>query len=46
MKNNKISFGSGNVIIRGRKTPIVWTGQFAEHIATNYINEKSVHHFL
>lgn len=37
---------SGNVNIRSRKIPIVWTGQFAEHVAFTYINEKSVHHFL
>ena len=41
-----MNLGSGNITHRGRKMPIVWTGQFAEHVADTYINEKSVHHFL
>ncbi|MFN0049118.1 MAG: hypothetical protein ACKVOU_08360 [Cytophagales bacterium] len=41
-----MSLGSGNITLRGRKVPIVWTGQFAEHVATTSINERSLHHFL
>lgn len=37
---------SGSITLRGRKIPIVWTGQFAEHVANNYIMEKSVHPLL
>ena len=41
-----MNFGSGNIVLIGRKIPIVWTGQFAEQVANTYVNEKSAHHFF
>lgn len=37
---------SGNVKIRNKKYPIVWTGQNAQHLAEKHDSQKSLHPFL
>ena len=37
---------SGTINIRGRKLSIEWTGQFAEHIAVEHIDNKHIHTYL
>lgn len=38
--------GNGNVKIGYKSYPINWTGQYAQHIAENFINEKQNHTIL
>ena len=37
---------NGTVKIRGRKLPIFWSGEFAQHVAENYYNKSDSHPFL
>lgn len=39
-------YKSGYINHRKRKIPIVWDGEHAQHIAENYVQQKSVHPFL
>jgi len=43
---NKLNLMSGNVSFRNRKLPILWTGQMAQHVAENYIQQPDTHPFL
>lgn len=37
---------NGTVKIRGRKLPIYWTGEFAQHLTENNRDEPLTHPFL
>ena len=37
---------SGNVKVRNKKYPIIWTGQNAQHLTERYLDENSLHPFL
>lgn len=37
---------SGTVFFRNRDYPILWNGEFAQHIADKYIKERTRHPFL
>jgi hypothetical protein len=39
-------FGNGSVRFKNRTLPIVWAGQYAQHVAENYIDKKPNHTLL
>lgn len=39
-------FGNGYITLRNRKLPIVWVGQFAQHIASNHQQDPKGHPLL
>lgn len=41
----KLNLLSGNIKIRKRSVPLLWTGEIAEHVSTNY-NKDSSHNML
>lgn len=41
-----INLGNGSVNINGRKYAINWTGQYAQHVAENFIIGKQTHSIL
>jgi hypothetical protein len=40
------NFGSGTIGFRNRRLPIVWTGQFAQHVSEKYFDSQEIHPFL
>ena len=43
---SSVNLGNGSVVINDKKYAINWTGQYAQHIAENYLNGKPQHNIL